>query len=39
MSRWLLWLALVSLPGVAADVVIKPSAPSTTRSGYDRGCP
>lgn len=36
MNRWLLLLALVSLPGVAADVVIKPSAPSTTRSGYDR---
>ncbi len=37
MNRWLLLLALVSLPGVAADVVIKPSAASTTRSGYDRG--
>jgi len=36
MNRWLFWLALVSLPGMAADVVIKPSAPSTTRSGYDR---
>ena len=36
MNRWLLWLALVSLPGMAADVVIKPSAPSSTRSGYDR---
>ncbi|WP_312773058.1 TolC family protein [Pseudomonas rhodesiae] len=37
MNRWLLCLALISLPGMAADVVIKPSAPSTTRSGYDRG--
>lgn len=37
MNRWLLYLALISLPGMAADVVIKPSAPSTTRSGYDRG--
>ncbi|WP_339539459.1 TolC family protein [Pseudomonas sp. RA_5y_Pfl1_P24] len=37
MNKWLWLLALVSLPGVAADVVIKPSAPSTTRSGYDRG--
>ncbi|WP_339417909.1 MULTISPECIES: TolC family protein [unclassified Pseudomonas] len=36
MNKWLWLLALVSLPGVAADVVIKPSAPSTTRSGYDR---
>ncbi|WP_313061660.1 TolC family protein [Pseudomonas rhodesiae] len=37
MNRWLLCLALISLPGMAADVVFKPSAPSTTRSGYDRG--
>ncbi|MGH8449772.1 TolC family protein, partial [Pseudomonas sp.] len=37
MSKWLWLLALVSLPGMAADVVINPSAPSTTRSGYDRG--
>ncbi len=37
MSKWLWWLALISLPGVAADIVIKPSAPSTTRSGYERG--
>lgn len=37
MNRWLLCLALISLPGMAADMVIKPSAPSTTRSGYDRG--
>lgn len=37
MNRWLLCLVLISLPGMAADVVIKPSAPSTTRSGYDRG--
>jgi outer membrane protein TolC len=37
MNRWLLCLTLISLPGMAADVVIKPSAPSTTRSGYDRG--
>ncbi|ROM49993.1 TolC family protein [Pseudomonas rhodesiae] len=37
MNRWLLCLALISLPGMAADVVIKSSAPSTTRSGYDRG--
>ncbi|MBC3196610.1 TolC family protein [Pseudomonas poae] len=37
MSKWLWLLALISLPGVAAQVVIKPSAPSTTRSGYDRG--
>lgn len=33
----LICLATVSLHGVAADVVIKPSAPSTTRSGYERG--
>ncbi|MEX5541410.1 TolC family protein [Pseudomonas poae] len=37
MSKWLWLLALISLPGVAAEVLIKPSAPSTTRSGYDRG--
>jgi len=37
MSKWLWLLAWVSLHGVAADVVIKPSAPSTTRSGYERG--
>ncbi len=37
MSKWLLLLALLSLPAGAAEVVIKPSAPSTTRSGYDRG--
>lgn len=37
MSKWLWLLALLSLPGAAADIVIKPSAPSTTRSGYERG--
>ncbi|WP_455825329.1 TolC family protein [Pseudomonas graminis] len=37
MSKWLWWLVLISLPGAAADIVIKPSAPSTTRSGYERG--
>ena len=37
MNKWLWLLTLISLPGVAADVVINPSAPSTTRSGYDRG--
>ena len=37
MSKWLWLLALISLHGMAADIVIKPSAPSTTRSGYDRG--
>ncbi|MGY2685267.1 TolC family protein [Pseudomonas tolaasii] len=36
MNKWLLVLALTSLPVAAADVVIHPSAPSTTRSGYDR---
>ena len=36
MNKWLWLLAFVSLPGTAADVVIKPSAPSSTRSGYDR---
>lgn len=36
MNKWLGLLVLVSLPGMAADVVINPSAPSTTRSGYDR---
>ncbi|OHW41425.1 TolC family protein [Pseudomonas sp. 06C 126] len=33
---WLLLIALVSLPCVAADIVIRPSAPTTTRSGYER---
>ncbi|KAF1029676.1 MAG: hypothetical protein GAK37_01659 [Pseudomonas sp.] len=33
----LLLMVLVSLPSVAADVVIRPSAPATTRSGYERG--
>ncbi|MBA1429709.1 TolC family protein [Pseudomonas orientalis] len=37
MNKWLLLLALISLPTMPAEVVIKPSAPSTTRSGYDRG--
>ncbi|MGY3322493.1 TolC family protein [Pseudomonas sp. TE3911] len=32
MSKWLWLLALISLPGVAADVVIRPSAPSSPRS-------
>ncbi|NWE82693.1 TolC family protein, partial [Pseudomonas edaphica] len=36
MNKWLWLLALASLPAMAADVVINPSAPSTTRSGYDR---
>ncbi|WLH71654.1 TolC family protein [Pseudomonas fluorescens] len=36
MNKWLGLLVLVSLPGMAADVVINQSAPSTTRSGYDR---
>jgi outer membrane protein TolC len=35
-KRLLLLIALVSLHSVAADVVIRPSAPSTTRSGYER---
>ena len=37
MSKWLWLLALASLHGMASEVAIKPSAPSTTRSGYDRG--
>ncbi|MBI6636145.1 TolC family protein [Pseudomonas paralactis] len=37
MNKWLGLLALISLPGMAADVVINPSAPSSTRSGYERG--
>lgn len=37
MSKWLWLFALISLHGMAADVVIKPSAPSSTRSEYDRG--
>ncbi|MBJ2216705.1 TolC family protein [Pseudomonas sp. MF7453] len=37
MNKWLGLLALISLPGTAADVVINPSAPSSTRSGYERG--
>ncbi|MGZ0716320.1 TolC family protein [Pseudomonas palleroniana] len=37
LCRWLGLLTLVSLPVMAADVVINPSAPSSTRSGYDRG--
>ncbi len=32
MSKWLLLLALVSLPCVAANIVINPSAPTSTRS-------
>ena len=36
-KRLLLLLALISLPSVAADMLIRPTAPSTTRSGYDRG--
>lgn len=32
MNKWLVLLTLVSLPGMAADIVIRPSAPSTTRS-------
>lgn len=36
MNKWLWLLALASLPAMATDVVINPSAPSTTRSGYDR---
>ncbi|NCE87115.1 MULTISPECIES: TolC family protein [Pseudomonas] len=37
LCQWLGLLTLVSLPVMATDVVINPSAPSTTRSGYDRG--
>ena len=36
MNKWPLLLIFASLPAIAADVVINPSAPSTTRSGYDR---
>ncbi|QHD07699.1 TolC family protein [Pseudomonas sp. R76] len=36
MNKGLLLLIFASLPTMAADVVINPSAPSTTRSGYDR---
>ena len=36
MNKWPLLLIFASLPAMAADVVINPSAPSTTRSGYDR---
>ena len=36
MNKYLLLLMLISLPGMAADVVINPQAPSTTRSGYER---
>ncbi|MFC6301096.1 TolC family protein [Pseudomonas sp. CCM 7893] len=32
----LLLIGLISLPSLAAEVVINPSAPSTTRSGYER---
>ncbi len=35
-KRLLLMIALVSLPSFAADVVIRSSAPTTTRSAYDR---
>lgn len=37
MNKWLMLLTLVSLPAMATNVVINPSAPSTTRSGYERG--
>ena len=37
MNKWLALLTLVCLPVMASKVVINPSAPSTTRSGYDRG--
>lgn len=36
MNKYLPLLMLVSLPGMAADMVITPQAPSTTRSGYER---
>ena len=36
MNKYLALLMLISLPGMAADVVINPQAPSTTRSGYER---
>ncbi|MBY8954733.1 TolC family protein [Pseudomonas carnis] len=36
MNKYLPLLMLISLPGMAADVVINPQAPSTTRSGYER---
>ncbi|WP_130908979.1 TolC family protein [Pseudomonas antarctica] len=37
MNKWLLLFIFGSLPAMAADVVVNPSAASTTRSGYDRG--
>lgn len=30
-------IALLALPALASEVVIRPSAPGTTRSGYERG--
>ena len=37
MNKWPLLLLIASLPAMAGDVVINPSAPSSTRSGYERG--
>ena len=37
MNKCVLLLMLISLPCMAADVVVNPQAPSTTRSGYERG--
>ena len=37
MNKWPLLLLIASLPAMAGDVVINPSAPSSTRTGYERG--
>jgi len=37
MNKCGLLLLLISLPGITAEMVINPSAPSSTRSGYERG--
>lgn len=37
MNKWLALLTLACLPAMASNVVINPSAPSTTRNGYERG--
>ena len=37
MNKCGLLLLLISLPGMTAEMVINPSAPSSTRSGYERG--
>ena len=37
MNKWPLLLVMASLQAMAGDVVINPSAPSSTRTGYERG--